>query len=152
MSLTEMHEEEMERMLRELDEREKQQKIVLEQKRRELEDMEESVRLMREQSQIDTERWQTQLLDLTAMQKKRRVLENVERESEQNLVATRRELAREAAQVQTIGKAKGLVMQNLANGLVNGAATAIMTTIGAAGKMSLNFSSFRVEQTSTDWL
>ena len=135
MSLTEMHEEEMERVLRKLDDAEKQQKRVLEKKRRELEDMEESVRLTREQSKIDAERWEKQCLDVVAMQKKRRVKEEVERESEQNLVVARRELAREEAQMQSIGKARGVMRKNLANAMVNGAASAMMTTVGTAGKI-----------------
>lgn len=137
MSLTEMHEEQMERVLRGLDETEKQQEAVLEKKRRELEDMEESVRLMREQSQIDSERWERQRLDVAAMQKKRRVMEELERESAQNVVVARRELAREEAQMQSIGKVRGVMRKNLANGMVNGAASAIMTTVGAAGKITI---------------
>ena len=135
MSLTEMHEEEMERVLRKLDYTEKQQKVVLEKKRMELEDMEESVRLMREQSKIDAERWEKQCSDVVAIEKKRRINEEVERESERNVTVTRRELAREEAQMQSIGKAKGFMRKNLANGIVNGAASAIMATVGTAGKL-----------------
>ena len=135
MSLTEIHEEEMERVSRELDDTEKQQKAVLDKKRRELEDMEESVRLMREQSKIDAERWKKQYLDVVAMQKKQRANEEVERESEQNVVVTRRELAREEAQMQSIRKAKGVMMQKLANSMVSGATSAMVATIGTAGKM-----------------
>jgi hypothetical protein len=136
-SLMDMHDEEVERLQKRLDNMEVAQREELQRKRQELEDMEASLKRMREQSAIDAARWERQRLDIATIRRKQRKNEELNRECERQVVETRENVAQEEAQLQSIGQAKSIMRQNIANGAANGATTAITTVIATAGKAAL---------------
>lgn len=136
ISLTEMHDEEVERLQTKLDDMESKQCAVLARKRKELEDMEDSLKHMREQSAIDAARWEKKCLDIATLKKKRRANEKLNRECEESVAAIRHEVAQEETQLQSIGQAKGAMRQNVVNGVANGATAGMTTAFATAGKMT----------------
>ena len=134
-SLMEMHNAEVQRVQTKLNDMETEQRNVLARKRQELEDMEDSLKRMREQSALDAARWEKQRLDIAALQKRQRANDKFHRECEQSYIKIRREASQQEARVRSISRAKGTMRHQITSSAVNGAANALATAIGTAGKI-----------------
>jgi hypothetical protein len=132
-SLMEMHDREVQKLLKRLDAVDAQQRRKLRTKQKELEDMEESLKLMREQSAIDEARWKRQRIDDAELKKKQRARLIADHDAEQSVLALRKDVIQENKDLEAVGKAKGVVRNNIVNGVSNGVAAAGATALATVG-------------------
>lgn len=129
VSLEEMHDKEVNKLLARLDDMESQHHAALENRRQELKDLEDSLELMREQSAIDEARWKRQALDIAALERKRQSNNEANRECEQSVVALRQQVVQQQQSLGSIDQAKVAVQSNVMNGMANGIATGATTAM-----------------------
>lgn len=132
-SLMEMHDREMQKLLKRLEGIEKTQRRQLRSKQKELEDLEESLKLMREQTAIDETRWRKQRLNAAELEKKQRAKLEADGEAAQSALVLRQQRDQEKANVMAVGKAKGMVRNSIVGGVSNGVAAAGATAIATMG-------------------